>query len=193
MVRHTNFPAGPGVLMTGANDDAVWVARCLKGDSAAFETLVRRYQQVLFTVALKLTGSEEDARDVTQNAFVRAFLKLDSFDPSRKFFSWLYRIAVNESLNARRDRRTHEPLEDRFEAVTGGDPVERLEASGRVQAGLMALSSEYREVIIMRYFAELSYEEIAEAIGIPEKTVKSRLFSARQRLGEILSEGSVSS
>lgn len=191
MVRPTNFSASLGVLMTGPNDDLVWVARCLKGDSAAFETLVRRYQHVLFTVALKLTGDEEDARDVTQNAFVRAFLKLDSFDPSRKFFSWLYRIAVNESLNARRDRRTHEPLEDRFEAVTGGDPVELLEARGRVQAGLMALSSEYREVIVMRYFAELSYEEIAEAIGIPEKTVKSRLFSARQRLGEILSEGSV--
>ena len=176
--------------MTGANDDAAWVARCLTGDRAAFETLVRRYQQVLFTVALKLTGNEEDARDVTQNAFVRAYLKLDTYDPSRKFFSWLYRIAVNQSLNARRDRRSHEPLEEGIEAERGSDPVERLETSGRVQAGLMALSKEYREVIVMRYFADLSYEEIAEAVGIPEKTVKSRLFSARQRLGEILREGS---
>ena len=176
--------------MTGANDDAAWVARCLTGDRAAFETLVRRYQQVLFTVALKLTGNEEDARDVTQNAFVRAYLKLDTYDPSRKFFSWLYRIAVNQSLNARRDRRSHEPLEEGIEAERGSDPVERFETSGRVQAGLMALSKEYREVIVMRYFADLSYEEIAEAVGIPEKTVKSRLFSARQRLGEILREGS---
>ncbi len=176
--------------MTGPNDDAVWVARCLTGDRAAFETLVRRYQQVLFTVALKLTGNVEDARDVTQNAFVRAYLKLDTYDPSRKFFSWLYRIAVNESLNARRGRRSHEPLEERIEADKESDPVERLETSGRVHAGLMALSKEYREVIVMRYFADLSYEEIAEAIGIPEKTVKSRLFSARQRLGEILREGS---
>ena len=179
--------------MTGPNDDAVWVARCLNGDPTAFETLVRRYQQVLFAVALRLTGNAEDARDVTQNAFVRAYLKLDTYDPSRKFFSWLYRIAVNEGLNARRDRRQHEPLEETFEAKAGRDPVERGETSGQVQAALMALTREYREVIVMRYFGELSYDEIAEVIGIPEKTVKSRLFSARQRLGEILKDRSVSS
>ena len=179
--------------MTGPNDDAVWVARCLQGETAAFETLVRRYQQVLFNVALRLTGNVEDARDVTQNAFVRAFLHLDTFDPSRKFFSWLYRIAVNEGLNARRDRRQHEPLEETFEADPTDDPVERIEASERVETALLGLSREYREVIVMRYFAELSYEEIAEAIGIPEKTVKSRLFSARQRLGEILRDRSVGS
>ena len=178
--------------MTGPHDDAVWVARCLKGDTGAFETLVRRYQQVLFTVALRLTGNVEDARDVAQNAFVRAFLRLETYDPSRKFFSWLYRIAVNEGLNARRDRREHEVLEDTAQAPPGHDPVERGETSRRVQAALLALTKEYREVIVMRYFGELTYEEIADAIGIPEKTVKSRLFSARQRLGEILKERSVS-
>ena len=174
--------------MTGPTDDAVWVARCLKGDSTAFETLVRRYQQVLFTVALRLTGDVEDARDVTQTAFVRAYLKLDTYDPSRKFFSWLYRIAVNEGLNARRDRRQHEPLEETFEAEPARDPVERGETTGQVQAALMALTREYREVIVMRHFGEMTYEEIALVLGIPEKTVKSRLFSARQRLGELLKE-----
>lgn len=171
------------------NDDAVWVARCLKGDSSAFETLVRRYQRVLFTVALRLTANYEDARDVTQNAFVRAYERLDTYDPTRRFFSWIYRIAVNEGLNFRRARRSSEQIDERVEAERRPDPIEQAETGTRVQAALMELTEEYREVIVMRYFAELSYEEIGEAVGIPEKTVKSRLFSARQRLGQLLSSG----
>jgi RNA polymerase sigma-70 factor (ECF subfamily) len=172
--------------MAGPNDDAVWVARCLRGDAAAFETLVRRYQRVLYTVAVRLTGNAEDAQDVTQNTFIRAYERLETYDPARRFFSWIYRIAVNESLNFLRVRRPHDPLEDTFEAVEVGDPVERKQIGERVQGALMALSKEYREVVVLRYFGELSYEEIGETIGIPEKTVKSRLFSARQRLAQIL-------
>ena len=173
--------------MAGPNDDAVWVARCLKGDSASFETLVLRYQRVLYTVALRLTGNPEDARDVTQNTFIRAYQRLETYDPERRFFSWIYRIAVNESLNYLRVRRPHDPLEDTIEAVAGEDPVERRQIGERVQSALMELTREYREVVVLRYFGELSYEEIGETVGIPEKTVKSRLFSARQRLAEILS------
>ena len=173
--------------MTGPNDDAVWVARCLKGDSAAFETLVHRYQRVLYTVAIRLTGNAEDARDVTQNTFIRAYERLETYDPARRFFSWIYRIAVNESLNFLRVRRPTDPLEDKFEAGAIEDPVEQQQIGERVQSALMALTKEYREVVVLRYFGELSYEEISETIGIPEKTVKSRLFSARQRLAEILS------
>lgn len=173
--------------MAGPNDDAVWVARCLRGDSAAFETLVLRYQRVLYTVALRLTGNAEDARDVTQNTFIRAYERLETYDPERRFFSWIYRIAVNESLNYLRVRRAHDPLEDTIEAVAGEDPVERRQIGERVQSALMELTREYREVVVLRYFGELSYEEIGETVGIPEKTVKSRLFSARQRLAEILS------
>ncbi len=173
--------------MTGPNDDAVWVARCLQGDASAFETLVRRYQRVLFTVAVRLTGNVEDARDVTQNTLIRAYERLETYDPARRFFSWIYRIAVNESLNFLRVRRPHDQLEDSLEANAVADPVEREQMGERIQAALMELSKEYREVVILRYFGELSYEEIGETIGIPEKTVKSRLFSARQRLAEILS------
>lgn len=175
--------------MTGPNDDAIWVARCLQGDPGAFETLVRRYQGILYTVAFRLTANREDAKDVAQNTFVRAYEHLDSYDPNRKFFSWIYRIAVNESLNYRRTQRAHEPLDPAVEARATADPVERVEAAERLQAALMSLSPEYREVVVMRYFAELSYEEIGEAVGIPEKTVKSRLFSARQRLGQLLAPG----
>ena len=175
--------------MASADDDVVWVAKCLQGDPAAYETLVRRYQRILFNVAYRLTANREDARDITQNVFVRAFERLESYDPARKFFSWIYRIAVNESLNYRRQQHAHEPLSPAFEAARTSDPVERAEVSDRVQAALMALTPEYREVIVMRYFADLSYGEISEAVGIPEKTVKSRLFSARERLGRLLDPG----
>jgi RNA polymerase sigma-70 factor (ECF subfamily) len=175
--------------MTGSNDDVVWVARCLQGEQAAFETLVRRYQGILFKVAYRLTANREDARDVAQNAFIRAFERLETYDPSRKFFSWIYRIAVNESLNYRRQRHVHDDLDPSLQAARGADPIEQAETADRVQTALMALTPEYREVIVMRYFGELSYEEISHAIGIPEKTVKSRLFTARERLGRLLDPG----
>jgi RNA polymerase sigma-70 factor, ECF subfamily len=174
--------------MLEPTEDADLVARCLRGDRAAFEPLVTRYERVLFTVALRLTGEYEDARDATQNAFVRAYVHLETFDPSRKFFSWLYRIVVNECLNLRRARHPNEPLVETIEAPASGglDIVAASETHDRIQAALMALTREYREVVVLRHFADLSYEEIGEALGVPDKTVKSRLFSARKRLADLL-------
>jgi RNA polymerase sigma-70 factor (ECF subfamily) len=149
---------------------------------------VTRYQRVLFSVALRLLGNYEDAREATQNALVRAYQRLDTYDPERRFFSWIYRIAVNESLNYRRTQRPHEPLAATLKVPGDAtdEAVEARELSERVQAALQQLTAEHREVVVMKYFTELSYEEIAEALAIPEKTVKSRLFSARQRLGPLL-------
>jgi RNA polymerase sigma-70 factor, ECF subfamily len=178
----------PPVYLESEREDARWVAVCLRGDPEAFEPLVRKYERVVFSVALRLVGDYEDARDVTQNAFIRAFERLDQFDPGRKFFSWIYRIAVNESLNLRRARKPQTPLQDGFFEVSSEplDGLEREELARRVDAALARLSFEYREVIVLRHFAELSYEEIAQATGVPEKTVKSRLFTARQRLAALL-------
>ncbi|HUL71899.1 MAG TPA: sigma-70 family RNA polymerase sigma factor [Vicinamibacterales bacterium] len=176
--------------MLEPNDDVDLVARCLKGDPAAFEPLVTRYERVLFSVALRLVGNYEDARDATQNAFVRAYEHLETFDPTRKFFSWIYRIVVNECLNLRRARRPQEPLADTLEAKDDArDVVEAAEQSRQIDAALLKLTPEYREVVVLRHFLEFSYEEIADVLDLPEKTVKSRLFSARQRLGEILGPG----
>ena len=175
--------------MTDESDEVVWVARCLKGDPAAFEPLVARYERALFAVALRLVANYEDARDVTQNVFIRAYEHLGSFDPQRRFFSWIYRIAVNESLNLRRMRRPQEAL-GAWIQVQGGqaEAVEAGETAARVEQALARLSEEYREVVVLRYFGELSYEEISQAIGVPEKTVKSRLFSAKQRLSALLGQ-----
>lgn len=186
----TNFSAPAVYLQTEGQDhaeDARWVAQCLQGDLTAFEPLVRKYERVLFAVALRLVGDYEDARDATQSAFVRAYEALDRYDPNRKFFSWMYRIAVNECLNVKRGQRAQEPLAERAETNAGPfEAFERTETRERIDAALKALTFEYREVIVLRHFAELSYEEIAEAVSVSPKTVKSRLFSARQRLALLL-------
>lgn len=175
--------------MADENDERLWVAQCLKGDASAFEPLVVRYERVLFGVALRLVGNYEDARDATQNTFIRAYERLESFDPERRFFSWIYRIAVNESLNLRRARRPQEALGTSIEVAGGqAEAVEAGETAARVERAIAQLSEEYREVVVLRYFGELSYEEIGEAVGVPEKTVKSRLFSARQRLAGLLGQ-----
>jgi RNA polymerase sigma-70 factor, ECF subfamily len=185
--RLTNFSTGGVYVGQDANDLAL-VERCLAGETAAFEALVKRYQRVLFTVAQRMLGDYDAASDAAQNAFVKAYQKLETFDPTGRFFSWIYRILVNECLNARRDRRVHEPLTPGL-ATGGGSPADVLETAERrrsVQAAILALPIEYRTVIVLRHFAELSYEEIGDALTLPTRTVKSRLHTARQRLGQML-------
>jgi len=177
------------VYFEQAVDDSAAVRRCLSGDSAAFDQIVARYQQVLFTVALRMLGDEEDARDATQNTFVKVFQKLGTYDPKHRFFSWIYRILVNECLNERRRPslvRTSEPLEDDAVPSSDTDAVEAAERRNAVRKAILSLPEPYREVIVLRHFAALSYEEMGEAIGVPAKTVKSRLYSARQQLAERL-------
>jgi RNA polymerase sigma-70 factor (ECF subfamily) len=172
-------------------EDGELVVRCLGGEVEAFEPLVARYQKVLFNVAYRLLGDREDARDATQTAFVRAFEKLSTYDSAHRFFSWIYRIVVNECLNVRQRRPPLQGLDESL--ASSASPFAEAEAhetSERIQAGLMQLSPEYREVVVLRHFAELSYNDISTTLGLPEKTVKSRLYSARQRLGQILLAGS---
>jgi RNA polymerase sigma-70 factor (ECF subfamily) len=135
-----------------------------------------------------MLGNRADAADATQNAFVRVYQNLGSYDPRYRFFSWIYRILVNECLNTLRARRQTEEPVDVIDTTDG--PLEALEAAERrrlVQQALMALQPELRVVIVLRHYTGLSYEEIGEAVGgLPVKTVKSRLYSARQRLAQLL-------
>jgi RNA polymerase sigma-70 factor, ECF subfamily len=175
------------VYLSQDADDAAIVGRCRAGDPTAFGILVERHQRVLFNVALRMLGDREDARDATQNAFIKAFEKLETYDPERRFFSWVYRILRNECLNSIRARHPTDPLGSELHAV--GSPLAALEAAElqkHVQAALLSLPVEQREVIVLRHFAGMGYEEIAATLGVAAKTVKSRLYSARQRLGELL-------
>ena len=167
-------------------DDATVVARCLAGEHNAYEAIVSRYQKGLFNVALRMLGNYEDARDATQTAFIKAYEHLDSFNPEQRFFNWLFRILKNECLNSLRGRRAAEPVSVGLAATNRADPVEERERHQAVQSALLTLSVEYREVVVLRHFTDLSYDEIAATLGIPAKTVKSRLYTARQQLGERL-------
>lgn len=174
-------------LQVGTEDEDGLIGRCLDGDSAAFEPLVERYHGPLFRVAARLLGDREEARDVTQTAFLKAYQALASCDRQRKFFSWIYRILVNECLNTLRARRPMQALDQSLAAPAGeADAVASAETRKRVRLALLELSTEQRDVIVLRHFAEMSYEQVGAALGVPEKTVKSRLFSARQRLCELL-------
>jgi RNA polymerase sigma-70 factor (ECF subfamily) len=171
------------------DDDAALVAGAARGDTSAFEALVTKYQRVLFSVAHRMLGDYADAADATQTAFIKAYQKLGSFDPSFRFYSWIYRILLNECLNARRDRKNHERITpDLAGAASPHDDVEAAERRQRVQRALSELPAEYRQVIVLRHFGELSYDDIAAVLGIETKTVKSRLYTARQRLTELLSD-----
>jgi RNA polymerase sigma-70 factor (ECF subfamily) len=181
-----NFLNGRVYVSQDAEDNAL-VERCRNGETAAFEPIVERYQRLLFTVAFRILGDYDEASDAAQNAFFKAYQKLETFDRSRRFFSWIYRILLNECLNLRRDRHPHEPLTPELAIVSSPvDLLESAERKHRVQAAVRALPIEQREVIVLRHFTELSYEEIADVLRIPAKTVKSRLHTARQRLSQML-------
>jgi len=177
----------PAVLLYQDSDgESRLIASCLAGDPSAFEPLVERYYGPLLGVATRLLADREEARDATQNAFLKAYQNLASCDQDRRFFSWIYRILINDCLNTLRARRPAQPLTDRAAPDPAGDPVEAAETRRRVRDALLRLPGEQRDVIVLRHFGELSYDEMAVALRIPAKTVKSRLFSARQRLCELL-------
>ena len=168
--------------------DQSLVDRCLSGDRQALETLVRDYQKPLYNAAYRILGNPEDAADATQAAFLKAIENLDRYDPNYKLFSWMYRIAVNEALNQLKRKKNQQPLDDRAVDDNPGPDAE-FEAgnlSREIQDGLMALTDPYRTVIVLRHFADFSYRQISDVLEIPEKTVKSRLYSARQLMKERL-------
>jgi RNA polymerase sigma-70 factor (ECF subfamily) len=168
--------------------DRIAVERCLHGDLDAFGSLIERYQRPVFNTVLHMVGDAEDAREVCQQAFMKAFEHLASYDRQRKFFSWIYRVAVNESINHLKARRPHEALNDSIPhpRANPAEQFEELEEWKHLHEAIMNLDANYRAVIILRHFVHFSYNEIADILDVPEKTVKSRLFTARQQLREAL-------
>jgi len=169
-------------------DTAELVVRSRKGDSGAFGCLVNRYQTPLFNGALRIVGNWDDALDVTQTVFLKVYEKLDTYDDSYRFFSWVYRIMINESLNLVRRRKSHGPLDDTI-ACKDKSPDQRCyesEIQEQVDRAIMRLPVEYRVVIVLRHFARFSYREIGFALELPGETVKSRLYTARRTLGAML-------
>lgn len=173
--------------------DQTLVDGCKKGDRAAFTMLVTRYQRPIYNAAYRVLGNAEDARDITQVVFLRIAERLHEYDSQYKFFSWIYRIAVNESINLLRRNRREEPLGDEVEipGPATADPEWQCsngQISDRIQRALMSMKEDDRVVLTLRHFSDCSYREIGQILELEEKTVKSRLFEARRRLSELLGD-----
>ena len=147
-----------------------------------------RYQKPVFNVALRMLRNRQDAMDVAQTTFLKAFEHLGDFDPAFRFYSWLYRIAINESLNALAQRKPREQLDANApdEGLGPDRAAEGDQALQAIEGALMHISADLRAVVVLRHITQMSYQDIALALDLPEKTVKSRLHSARERLREHL-------
>jgi RNA polymerase sigma-70 factor (ECF subfamily) len=177
------------------NDEEELIQSALAGNSSSFEVLVTRYQDRLYTAMISVVGSTDEAEDVVQEAFIQAYLKLDTFQQNSRFFTWLYRIAFNFALARRRRHRGHLSLEESRE-ISGAEPKSKVDAPdsrmarsedvGLVHQALAILSEDHRSILVLREMEDLAYEEIAEVLQISIGTVRSRLNRARLALKQQL-------
>jgi RNA polymerase sigma-70 factor (ECF subfamily) len=176
-------------------DETQLIDEALQGDAGAFELLVHKHQDRLYNAVVHVVGCREEAKDVVQDAFVQAFVKLDRFQRNSTFYTWLYRIAFNNAVSRRRRRRVEASVEQRREQAGGeppdhgdspGDRLLREERVSQVQAALAALSEEHRAVLVLREIEGCCYDTIAEILNLSVGTVRSRLHRARSQMREHL-------
>lgn len=171
----------------GELSDLELVNQCLNGNNEAFDQLVLRYQLPMYRTALSIIQNPDMARDIAQNGFIKSWEKLDTYNSKYRFYSWLYKIIINESLNAKRGLQQTETLisEENNDQTPFQDLVEK-EQKEKLHRAINLLSKDQKIVIHLRHFEELSYSEISDVLEIEEKTVKSRLYSARMKLRELM-------
>ena len=164
--------------------DQHWVDQARNGNEEGFAMLVNRYQNIVYHMAYRMTGDSAASEDITQNTFLKAYNHLDTYNPDHRFFSWLYRIGVNEAINYIKRNRPGIPLDSRIRS-SEKNPEERVlqdETRIQVQNAVLSLPPRYRILIVMRHYQNLSYQEMARALQVPEKKIKARLYRARQAL-----------
>ena len=172
-------------------DDAQLITDTLAGDTEAFGQLVHRYQSRLFNTLFQITRNREEAEDVMQEAFVQAFVKLDSFQGNSAFYTWLYRIAFNLSISRKRKKKPEASVDQQRE-ISGSEPVDagelpadrllREERAAQLHQAMTALHDEHRAVLTLREMEGFCYETIGEILDLPAGTVRSRLHRARMQL-----------
>jgi len=180
--------------MEMATSDEHMVERALSGDPEAFGEIVRRWERRIFALAFGMLGREEDARDATQETFLAAFRNLRGFRGEAKVSSWLHRIAINQCITRQRRAkvRGETALEDESEKnaaafalpmeASPARTAEQVERSAAVRRAVCALPADLRQVVIMKEFEELTFQEISDALTLPLSTVKSRLYTALRQL-----------
>lgn len=186
-----------------ADEDRELIARAQNGDAKAFRSLVERHQRRAYAIALGLVRDPNDAHEIVQEAFLRVYRGLNSFQGGSSFFTWLYRIVTNLAIDLIRkpgrkdaelvdgqavDENTDFPLVSRIDGADPINVIRRREIAARIQAALDALPPYHRGVILMREVEGMSYEEMAQAMGVSKGTIMSRLFHARQKLQRALAD-----
>lgn len=167
--------------------------RVASGDQDAFAEVVRLHQRAIYNLAYRMLGNAQDAEDATQDAFIRAYQFFDRFDTDRPLAPWLKRIAVNVCLNRLKSEKPASSLEDSLFPPKDPRPGPEIQAGTRqrqeyIRAEVLRLPAQYRAVIELRHFQEMSYEEIAQVLKRPLSSVKSDLFRARKILAEHLKD-----
>ncbi len=174
--------------------DEQLAAQVLAGDSQAFAQIVERYQKQIFALAYRLGGDYDEAKDLAQESFIRIYNELHRYDPSRRFFPWMYRVAHNCCVNQLQKRpRESAPLEELAELTPAEDrtvmPEARyagLELNQAINQALQELPEHYRVPIVLKYLEGLSYQQISQQLDLPESTIESRLFRGRTMLKKLL-------
>ncbi len=178
-----------------SNAETVWLEEARKGNREAFGHLVTAYQGPVYNLAYRMLNNAAEAEEATQEAFIRAYTRLDSYDPQRKFSTWILSITSNYCVDLLRKRRAlllsldeplppHPALMSDREAGPEGQTVLN-EQQQLVQRLLLALPADYRETVVLRYWYDLSYEEIADMMQTTVSAIKSRLFRARRELAQM--------
>ena len=182
-------------------EDADMLQAVMAGDGTAYRGLVEKYQGRVYAMVYGMVRNREDARDITQEAFVKAYRNLDSFRLEASFYTWLYRIAMNLAIDFTRKRKRRETagfddgiaqrdddgsIADVHQQEGPGRALERKQLFDQIMTAMEKLPDDQRQVILLREMEGLAYKEIAEVMGIPEGTVMSRLFYARKKLQKLL-------
>ncbi|RME41796.1 MAG: sigma-70 family RNA polymerase sigma factor [Caldilineae bacterium] len=176
-----------------AAQEARWIAKAQRGEEVAFTRLVEAYQRPVYNLCYRMLGNPREAEDAAQEVFLRAYLKLETYDPARKFSSWLLSIASHYCIDRLRRRRMKLVSWDelppwRWLPDTAPQPEEAMlaaEASQEVRALLDTLAPDYRAAVVLRYWHEMSYEEIAGTLDTTVSAIKSKLFRARRMMAEV--------
>lgn len=172
------------------NEDFITINNCLNGNGRSYEIIVNKYQKMIFRLANKFVKDFDDAEEITQSVFVKAYENLNKYNPKYKFFSWLYRITINEAINFEKRKKNKGTIDINTRSLEY-DPDRMFDnnaLSENITDALMNLDMIYRVPVVLKHFLDYSYKELSDLLDIPEKTVKSRLFTGRQLLKEILTK-----
>jgi RNA polymerase sigma factor (sigma-70 family) len=169
-------------------EDQHWVSQILRGNKQAYGHLIHKYKDKVYAIVLRMVQQPQDAQDITQECFIKAYRYLHSYDSSRRFSSWLYRIAINHCLDVKSNKQKKEGQNVNIEDVHLPDPVTpehvylKRESASELRHLIDKLPEMYRMILLLRYIHDLTYQEISDLLDIPLHTVQVRLHRAKQKL-----------